>query len=52
VQTSIENGPWATKSKIVKTAIGKAWTIFHTKAILGVKLDNPYFVEACKETQR
>jgi hypothetical protein len=53
VQTRIDTGPWTTKGKQVKFAIGKAWTnFFHTKAIPGAKADNLYFVVACKEIQR
>jgi hypothetical protein len=53
VQIRIDTGPWSTKGKHVKIAIGKAWAkVFHTEAILGVKADNPYFVVAVKETQR
>jgi hypothetical protein len=41
------------RSKQAKIAIGKAWAkFFHTKAIPGVKADNPYFMVAVKETQR
>jgi hypothetical protein len=53
VQTRIDTGPWTSKSKQAKSAIGKAWAkFFHTEAILSAKADNPYFVVACKETQR
>lgn len=53
VQTRIDTGPWTQKGKNAKAAIGKAWAkFFHTEAIPGVKADNPYFVVACKETQR
>jgi hypothetical protein len=53
VQTRIDTGPWTSKSKQVKSTIGKTWTkFFHTEAILGAKADNLYFVVACKETQR
>jgi hypothetical protein len=53
VQTRIDTKPWTSKSKQAKSAIGKAWAkFFHTEAIPGVKADNPYFVVACKETQR
>jgi hypothetical protein len=52
-QTRIDTGRWSTKGKQVKTAIGKAWAkTFHTKAIPGIKADNPYFVVTVKETQR
>jgi hypothetical protein len=53
VQTRIDTGPWSTKSKEAKTAIGKALVkFFHTKAIPGVKVDNRYFMVTVKETQR
>jgi hypothetical protein len=53
VQTRIGTGPWSTKRKHAKTAIGKAWAkFFHTEAIPSVKVDNPYFVVMVKETQR
>jgi hypothetical protein len=53
VQTRIDTGPWSTKSKEAKTAIGKALVkVFHTKAIPGVKVDNRYFMVTVKETQR
>jgi hypothetical protein len=46
-------GPWSMKSKLAKTAIGKACAkIFDIEAIPDVKADNPYFVVAVKETQR
>jgi hypothetical protein len=52
-QTRIETRPWTSKSKQAKSAIGKAWAkFFHIEAIPGAKADNPYFVVACKETQR
>jgi hypothetical protein len=53
VQTRIDTGPWTIKSKQSKSTIGKARAKkIHTEAIPGVKVDNPYFVVACKETQR
>jgi hypothetical protein len=53
VQTRIDTGPWTSKSKQAKSAIGKAWAkFFHTEAISDAKADNPYFVMTCKETQR
>jgi hypothetical protein len=53
VQTRIDIGPWASKSKQAKSTIGKAWAkFFHTEAIPGAKADNPYFVVACKKMQR
>jgi hypothetical protein len=53
MQTRIDTGPWSTKSKEAKTAIGKALVkVFHTKAIPGVKVDNRYFMVTVKETQR
>jgi hypothetical protein len=53
VQTGIDTGPWITKGKQAKSAIGKAWAkFFHIEAIPDAKADNPYFVVACKETQR
>jgi hypothetical protein len=53
VQTRIDTGPWTTKGKQAKSAIGKAWAkFFHTETIPGAKADNPYFVVACKETQK
>jgi hypothetical protein len=53
VQTRIDTGSWIVKSKTANTAIGKAWAkLFHTEAIPGVEANNPYFVVACKETQR
>jgi hypothetical protein len=53
IQTRIDTGPWTTKGKQAKSAIGKSWAkFFHTKAIPGAKADNPYFVVSCKETQR
>ena len=40
VQIRIDTGPWTTKSKNAKTAIGKAWAkFFHTEAIPGIKAD-------------
>jgi hypothetical protein len=53
IQTRIDTWPWTSKSKQAKSAIGMAWAkFFHTKAIPGAKADNPYFVVACKKTQR
>lgn len=53
VQTRIDIGPWTTKSKLAKQAIGKAWAkFFHAEAIPGRKADSPYFSMAVKETQR
>jgi hypothetical protein len=53
VQTRIDNGPWTSKSKQAKSAIGKAWAkFFHNEIIPGAKADNPHFVVACKETKR
>jgi hypothetical protein len=53
VQTRTYTGPWTSKSKQAKSAIGKAWAkFFHTEAIPGVKAGNPYFVVACKEMKR
>jgi hypothetical protein len=53
VQTRIDTGTWIAKSKQAKSAIGKACAkFFHTEANPGVKADNPYFIMACKETQR
>jgi hypothetical protein len=53
IQTRIDTGPWISMSKQAKSAIGKAWAKFyHMEAIPGAKADNPYFIVACKETQR
>jgi hypothetical protein len=53
VQNRIDTGSWTSKSKQAKSAIGKARTkIFHTEAIPGAKANNPYFVVACKKTQK
>jgi hypothetical protein len=51
-QTRIDTGSWTAKSKTGKIAIGKAWVNnFHIEIILSVKVDNPYFVIAYKETE-
>jgi hypothetical protein len=51
VQTRIDTRSWSTKSKLAKIGIGKAWSKFcHTKAIPGVKANNPYFVVVVNET--
>jgi hypothetical protein len=51
-QTRIDTGSWTAKSKTGKIAIDKAWVNnFHIEIILGVKVDNSYFVIACKETK-
>jgi hypothetical protein len=53
VQNRIDTGPWTSKSKQAKSAIGKACAkFFHTEVIPSAKADNPYFVVACKETKR
>jgi hypothetical protein len=53
IQTRIDTGSWISKSKQTKSTIGKAWAKFiHTEVIPGAKADNPYFIVACKETQR
>jgi hypothetical protein len=53
IQTRIDTGPWTSKSKQAKSTFGKAWAMFfHTEAITSGKADNPYFIVACKETQR
>jgi hypothetical protein len=53
IQTRIDTRPWTSKSKQVKSTISRVWVkFFHIEAIPGAKADNPYFVVACKDTQR
>jgi hypothetical protein len=52
VQTQIDTGPWTSKGKSAKEAIGWAWSKwFHVSEIPGRNADNPYFISAMKQTQ-
>jgi hypothetical protein len=51
VQTRIDTGPWTSKGKSAKEAIGRAWSKwFHVSRIPGRNADNPYFISAVKQT--
>jgi hypothetical protein len=53
VQTRIDTGPWTSKGKSAKEAIGRAlskW--FHVSRIPGRNADNLYFILAVKQTQQ
>jgi hypothetical protein len=53
VQTQIDTGPWISKGKSAKEAIGRAWSKwFHVLGIPGRNADNPYFISAVKQTQQ
>jgi len=53
VQTRIDTGPWTSKGKSAKEAIGRAWSKwFHVTGIPGRKADDPYFISAVKQTQQ
>jgi hypothetical protein len=53
VQTRIDTGPWTSKGKSAKEAIGRAWSKwFHVSGIPGRNADNPYFISAVKQTQQ
>jgi hypothetical protein len=53
VQTRIDTGPWTSKGKSAKEAIGQAWSKwFHVSGILGSNVDSPYFISAVKQTQK
>jgi hypothetical protein len=53
VQTRIDTGPWTSKGKSAKEAIGRAWSKwFHVSGIPGRNVDNPYFILAVKQTQQ
>jgi hypothetical protein len=53
VQTRIDIGPWTSKGKSVKKAIGRAWSKwFHVSGIPGRNADNSYFISAVKQTQQ
>jgi hypothetical protein len=53
VQTRIHTGPWTSKGKSAKEAIGQAWSKwFHVSGIPGRNADNPYFISAVKQTQQ
>jgi hypothetical protein len=50
VQTRIDTGPWTSKGKSTKEAIGRAWSKwFHVLGISGRNADNPYFISAVKK---
>jgi hypothetical protein len=52
VQTRIDTGPWTSKGKSVKEAIGRAWSKwFHVSGIPGRNADNTYFISMVKQTQ-
>jgi hypothetical protein len=49
VQTRIDTGPWNSKGKSAKEAIGWAWSKwFHVSEIPGRNAGNPYFNSAVK----
>ena len=53
VQTRIDTGPWSSKGRSAKEAIGRAWSKwFHVSGIPGRNADNPYFISAVKQTQQ
>jgi hypothetical protein len=53
IQTQIDTGPWTTKRKSAKEAIGRAWSKwFHVSGIPGMNADNSYFISAVKQTQQ
>jgi hypothetical protein len=53
VQTWIDNGPWTSKGKSAKEAIGRAWSKwFYVSGILSRNASNPYFISAVKQTQQ
>jgi hypothetical protein len=53
VQTRIDTGPWTSKEKSTKEAIGRAWSKwFHVSRIPGKNADNPYFISVVKQTQQ
>jgi hypothetical protein len=53
VQTRIDTGPWTSKEKSAKEAIGRAWSKwFHVSGIPSRNADNPYFISAVKQTQQ
>jgi hypothetical protein len=53
VQTWIDTGPWTSKGKSEKEAIGRAWSKwFHVSGIPGRNTDNLYFISAVKQTQQ
>jgi hypothetical protein len=53
VQTQIDTGPWTSKGKSAKEAIGQAWSKwFHVSGILGRNTVNPYFIGVVKQTQQ
>jgi hypothetical protein len=53
VQTRIDTGPWNSKGKSAKEAIGRAWSKwFHVSEIPDRNVDNPYFNSAVKQTQQ
>jgi hypothetical protein len=52
VQTRIDTGPWTSKGKSAKEAIGRAWSKwFHVSEIPGRNAGNPYFISAVKQSQ-
>jgi hypothetical protein len=49
VQTRINTGPWISKGKSAKEAIGRTWSKwFPVSGISGSNADNPYFISAVK----
>jgi hypothetical protein len=53
VQTWIDTGPWTSKGKSAKKAIGQAWSKwFHVSRIPSRNTNNPYFISAVKQTQQ
>jgi hypothetical protein len=53
VQTQIDTGPWTSKGKSAKEAIGQTWLKwFHVSGIPSRNTDNPYFILAVKQTQQ
>jgi hypothetical protein len=53
VQTRIDTGPWTSKGKSAKKAIGRTWSKwFHVSKISGRNVYNPYFISAVKQTQQ
>jgi hypothetical protein len=48
---SDDTGPWTSKGKSVKKAIGRSWSKwFHASGIPDRNVNNPYFISAVKQT--
>jgi hypothetical protein len=53
VQTRIDTGPWTSKGKSAKEAIGQAWSKwFHVSEIPDRNADNLYFISAVKQSHQ